>query len=149
MLEERLFEVDLNETRPLFLGCSRRDQNQERATILRELDTALEDLGMSSLIKSLVEKSLANTLSDQFVARSCGVAKMPPACSRIVSSLQNWVYANGSLAREETDYLEHGDDLFGTINSDDGSIFLLQQWIERLAFGIYKVFGKASPMRSS
>jgi hypothetical protein len=45
LLEKQLEELDENEQRLLFLGSMRLDQNQDRQTILKELDEALVAYG--------------------------------------------------------------------------------------------------------
>jgi hypothetical protein len=45
VLEKQLEELDQNEQRPLFLGTCRQDCNQERKTVLEDLDKTLADYG--------------------------------------------------------------------------------------------------------
>jgi hypothetical protein len=44
-LEEELDRIDREETRVLFLGNLRRDKNQERKTIMSQIDKELESYG--------------------------------------------------------------------------------------------------------
>jgi len=44
-LEQKLRELDLGEGRPLYLGCSRMDQNEERLKVLSELRQGLAEYG--------------------------------------------------------------------------------------------------------
>jgi hypothetical protein len=46
VLEKKLEKTDREETAILFLGCSRRDSNEERNSVLSEIDTALADYGV-------------------------------------------------------------------------------------------------------
>lgn len=46
VLEDELRRVDESETCELFLGSRRRDQNQDRKTIMNKLDAALIDYGV-------------------------------------------------------------------------------------------------------
>lgn len=48
LLEQELDQVDKDETRQLFLGSCRRDQNAHRKHVMHELDKALADYGMRS-----------------------------------------------------------------------------------------------------
>ena len=48
LLEQELDQVDKDETRQLFLGSCRRDQNSRRKQVMQELDGALADYGMRS-----------------------------------------------------------------------------------------------------
>jgi hypothetical protein len=45
MLEESLDRTDKDEACELFLGCRRRDGNDERRQILEKLETALHEYG--------------------------------------------------------------------------------------------------------
>jgi hypothetical protein len=51
-LQQRLEELDKNETRPLFLASFRRDKNTEREEVLNNLDAALADYGKWRLLLS-------------------------------------------------------------------------------------------------
>jgi len=46
ILEQQLERIDATESAPLFLGCSRDDQNGERAATLLEINSALADYGI-------------------------------------------------------------------------------------------------------
>lgn len=45
VLEQQLQEIDRSESKPLYLGSLRRDQNPERKRILDEIDTLLSEYG--------------------------------------------------------------------------------------------------------
>jgi len=53
-LEAKLDSIDENETRPLYLGVSRVDRNEERWQILSEIDTHMASYGMLYRTKPLV-----------------------------------------------------------------------------------------------
>jgi hypothetical protein len=46
ILEESLDRIDKNEDCELFLGCSRRDRNEERRDVLQQLKVAMAEYGM-------------------------------------------------------------------------------------------------------
>lgn len=46
ILEEKLDQVDKNETSLLYLGKSRSDANENRLSILKEIESSLADYGM-------------------------------------------------------------------------------------------------------
>jgi hypothetical protein len=46
-MEKRLDDIDRDEKAELFLGNVRRDRNDERAVVLRNLDEALADYGIN------------------------------------------------------------------------------------------------------
>lgn len=45
MLEQRLEQIDQQETSPLFLGKSRCDKNTDRISLLAEIESTLVDYG--------------------------------------------------------------------------------------------------------
>jgi hypothetical protein len=48
-IEEKLDDIDRNEEAELFLGNRRRDRNDKRAVVLKNLDEALADYGTEML----------------------------------------------------------------------------------------------------
>jgi hypothetical protein len=50
-LEQQLEDLDRHESRSLFLGSIRKDQNARRETVLQELDAALADYGSHAFYK--------------------------------------------------------------------------------------------------
>jgi hypothetical protein len=131
--------IDTDEARPLFLGSSRRDANTARIAILAELDAALRDLGKNAM--GMSAPVFVNWLAaDEFVLRNYQMAEMPPAPRQIVTSLRNWVEGNGTVAREETDFLNYEHDLFTTAKGNDGAMSVLQPWIEAIAVRFYDLF---------
>ena len=51
LLEQQLEDLDQHESRSLFLGSIRKDQNPRREAVLQELDIALTDYGAYTLYK--------------------------------------------------------------------------------------------------
>jgi hypothetical protein len=49
-LEKRLDEIDESEKAPIFLGKARMDRNSDRLTILSDIETSLDEFGMSRLL---------------------------------------------------------------------------------------------------
>jgi hypothetical protein len=74
--------------------------------------------------------------------RNYQMVEMPSAPRQVVTSLRNWVEGNGSIAHEETEFLDYEHDLFTTAKGTDGAMSLLQPWIEAIAVRIYKLFRK-------
>jgi hypothetical protein len=66
------------------------------------------------------------------------------AKTRDVLSLQNWVNGNASLARAETAYLLHGEDLLSVAQQDDGAITQLEVLIEDNLIRFFRRFSKVS-----
>ena len=144
-LEKSLMDTDANETRLLFLGSSRRDTNSARLGILTELDAALKDLGRA--IRGALSPRyliLTGLLLDDFVMRNFQLGEMPSAPGHIVTSLRNWVEGHGSIAREETEFLDYGHDLFTTVKYADGATSLLKPWIQGIVVRFSDLFGKVS-----
>lgn len=63
---------------------------------------------------------------------------------RDVSSLQNWVNGNACLARAETAYLLHSDDLLTVAQPDDGAINQLESWLKDNLIRYFKRFSTVS-----
>jgi hypothetical protein len=144
-LEKSLMDTDASETRLLFLGSSRRDTNSTRLGILTELDAALKDLGRA--IRGALSPRyliLTGLLLDDFVMRNFQLGEMPSAPGHIVTSLRNWVEGHGSIAREETEFLDYGHDLFTTVKYADGATSLLKPWIQGIVVRFSDLFGKVS-----
>lgn len=77
--------------------------------------------------------------------RNYQMVEMPSAPRQVVTSLRNWVEGNGSIAHEETQFLDYDHDLFTTAKGTDGAMSLLQPWIEAITIRIYKLFRKRAP----
>ncbi|KAL9562676.1 hypothetical protein ACKAV7_013240 [Fusarium commune] len=107
-LESKLHKIDRDEDRPLFLGSCQRDQNQDRAKVVAELDEALEDL-------------------DKFLLRSRQISELEQADPRAVTNLQNWVNGTGSIARAESRFLNYPpQELLSTSPRDESAMIGLE-----------------------
>ncbi|KAK1993570.1 hypothetical protein LX36DRAFT_693638 [Colletotrichum falcatum] len=123
-LEERLDEIDRQETSPLFLGRSRSDRNQERDSLLSEFNACLADY-------------------DQFVERTNRALNLGPAQKRDLTSLQNWIEGNGCIARAESAYLTQERDLMSLGPVSDGAIVHLEAWLEDRIIRLWRGFRKS------
>lgn len=58
-------------------------------------------------------------------------------------TLRNWIQGNRCIARNETEYLQHEDDLIALSSREDGTMTFLVEWVEdkliRLPGNMYKV----------
>ncbi|KAK4213176.1 hypothetical protein QBC37DRAFT_440943 [Rhypophila decipiens] len=116
MLEERIQTIDRDERCPLFLGKSRCDRNTERIDTLVEMEERLADY-------------------DQFMEQTHRVLSFSPAQPRDIRSLQNWLKGNVALARDESEYLNYGNDLLSLASTKDDAMTKLEAWVEdRLSF---------------
>ncbi len=52
------------------------------------------------------------------------------ARDRDVESLQNWQAGTGSMAREETAYLSHHEELISVVPAGDNAVLQLETWVE-------------------
>ncbi|KAK0706615.1 hypothetical protein B0T26DRAFT_463760 [Lasiosphaeria miniovina] len=111
MLEERLEGIDRQETVPLRLGCSRRDNNSERISIVSD-----------------IEKTLAEY--DELIERNHRILSLEAAKPRDIFNLQNWVNGNGYMARKETAYLT-SHEVLSVAAPDDYAV----SWLETLVEG--------------
>ncbi|RAH47766.1 uncharacterized protein BO95DRAFT_430108 [Aspergillus brunneoviolaceus CBS 621.78] len=100
VLEQALSRADADEPHGLFLGCARRDQNSTRKRILDELRTHLAEY-------------------DTMLQQSQWVQSLSDSSARDIQSLQNWVQGTGCIAREEREYLDHGQDLASLVTPPD------------------------------
>jgi hypothetical protein len=139
LLEQRLEKIDREETAVLFLGSSRDDSNNERNSVLSEIDTALANYGPLCSLESLRELPLTDN-ADAMVERNYRMLTYEAAKPRDVLSLQNWVNGNACLAREETAYLTHCKELLSIASSDDGAVTQLKAWVEDNLIRFYKCF---------
>ncbi|CEJ93277.1 hypothetical protein VHEMI08877 [[Torrubiella] hemipterigena] len=110
-LEQKLNEIDSHERRVLFLGQSRHDANEERAAILTDIESCINDY-------------------DKFATQTKQILTIPPAHTRDVNSLQNWLQGTGCISREETAYLSHHEELMSLAAEDDDAMIQLGNWVE-------------------
>ena len=59
---------------------------------------------------------------------------------RDIDSLQNWVNGNGSIAREETEYLEYSRDLARIAPVKDTSLERAEKWVEDATIRCWRGF---------
>ncbi|PNP44348.1 hypothetical protein TGAMA5MH_03954 [Trichoderma gamsii] len=110
VLEKRLEKLDRGEVAKLSLGTCRADKNEDRHAVLAEMDAALADY-------------------DAFLERHHRALSFSTAPARPVSTLWKWVDGTGCVARAETAYLEHGEDLVSLATPEDSIV----TWLETLA----------------
>ncbi|KAM0461566.1 hypothetical protein ACHAPV_004272 [Trichoderma viride] len=126
ILEKRLEKLDRGEVARLSLGTCRADKNEDRHAILAEIDNALTDY-------------------DAFLERHHQALSFSTAPARPVSTLWNWVEGTGCMARAETAYLEHGEDLISLATPEDNIV----TWLETLAEYVSLYFHKQSGPETS
>ncbi|KAL7658246.1 hypothetical protein M752DRAFT_278779 [Aspergillus phoenicis ATCC 13157] len=111
VLEEKLHNLDRNEENPSFLASCRRDRNINRQEVLSDIDRALCEY-------------------DDAITRNSHILKLEHARTRPVSALQNWITGNPCIARSETEFLQHEDDLMTLFSLEDGTTTYLEGWVE-------------------
>jgi hypothetical protein len=127
-LEKDLEEIDQEESRVLFLGSIRSDCNEDRKKVLSKIGPALKEYG--SFHSLLYQRALLITSNtDALVERNNKVLSYGAAKSRHVLSLQNWVDNNACIARAETAYLTHCNELLSVAPLHDGATEQLEAWI--------------------
>ncbi|KAF2823776.1 hypothetical protein CC86DRAFT_298332 [Ophiobolus disseminans] len=94
ILEQQLDAIDSSESRLLYLGSVRQDQNAERKRVLHEIDVALCEYEKDSLVER----------NERTFARQEGR-------SRDLTNVRNWLSDKGSIARKESEYIENSTDL--------------------------------------
>ena len=59
---------------------------------------------------------------------------------RVRNNLQNWLNGNGCIARKETAFLNHAEDLIELAASSDGVVAKLEAWVEDNFIRLYAGF---------
>ncbi|KAF1992972.1 hypothetical protein P154DRAFT_591726, partial [Amniculicola lignicola CBS 123094] len=113
-LEASLDSIDENETRKLFLGCARRDENPKRLDVVEKLQTSLSEY-------------------DTMMKDYHYVMRLPNASPRDIISIKNWLNGTGSIARAETNFLEHQHDMANLTGALDSAVNYIETFVERLA----------------
>lgn len=62
--------------------------------------------------------------------RTRRIFSLDPAKPRDIRSLQNWLNGTGCIAREETAYLTHDQELVSLAVSGDSALQQLEVWVE-------------------
>lgn len=109
-LEQSLDTIDSNEECELFLGCSRRDTNTERQSVLADLTSALNEY-------------------DSMLEKHKRVLNLPNSSFRDIQNLSNWTQSTSSISRQETAYLKQRPDLVNLARATDNAL----TWTEWLA----------------
>lgn len=140
LLESQLEKVDRDEDLALYLGSLRVDKNEKRLSLLTQINDALADYGTCTRFSGLSNQ--ANLcLTDALIERNFRVFGYETARSRDIASLQNWVNGNACIARAETAYLGHEEELIGVPLADGGASGL-EAWIEDWLIWCHKLFRK-------
>ncbi|KAK3369082.1 hypothetical protein B0T24DRAFT_631648 [Lasiosphaeria ovina] len=77
---------------------------------------------------------------DELLTRSDRVSSLETPQPQHVESLQNWPKGNGCIARDETEFFHHANDLITLSSPDD----VLVSWLERLVSRTLVILGKRS-----
>lgn len=96
---------------------------------------------LSGLVKT------TDSVIDAFLERHQRALTLSTAPARPVSNLRNWVDDKGSMARAETAYLEHREDLLTLAAPEDTIITWLEILAEYIALSFNKWFATAKPGR--
>jgi hypothetical protein len=143
-LEKKLDAIDREENSPLFLGCSRKDRNTERKSVVSEIEDVLAVYGTSIVSQILSSENFIHAAhyipTDDSMKRCRRVLAFDSLASQHVTSLRNWLKGNGCIAREGTEFLDRGIDLLTVSSPDDGIV----SWLERFVFRSLVFFGKVS-----
>jgi hypothetical protein len=59
-----------------------------------------------------------------------------------VKSLRHWLKSNPCLSWEESDYLEHTEDLLALCHTSDDAASKLESWVERACAQCFRTYGK-------
>ncbi|RSL41577.1 hypothetical protein CEP54_015775 [Fusarium duplospermum] len=120
ILEKKLSKIDHDEPSPLFLASSRLDRSTERAAVLSEIDDALASY-------------------DELLERSQRILSFDRPLATHVLSLENWLQGNACIAREESRFLDHTEDLLTVAPLEDGVMYWLEMTVTACAEFFTKV----------
>lgn len=96
---------------------------------------------MNTAFLRLVERAdNFDNFTDAFLERHRRALSLSTAPARPVSTLWNWVDGTGCVARAETAYLEHGEDLVSLATPEDNIV----TWLETLTEYVSLYFHKQS-----
>jgi len=90
----------------------------------------------------------ANNNTDALIERNHRVLNFDAAQRRDVLNLHRWVDGNGCIARAETAYLAHCEDLFRVASSGDSLVAWLEALVEDGCVCLSQFFGKVQPRSS-
>lgn len=138
VLEQKLDQLDDQESSHLFLGKSRSDKNLDRLALLSEVDSCLTDYGKYSNL-SRAWLSIHRCL-DSFLERTHRTLTLDPPSQRDVQALQNWLDGTGAVARDERAYLTHFQDLVTVAPTGDTAVVRLETWVEDQLIRYYSGF---------
>lgn len=79
---------------------------------------------------------------DQFAETTQQMLSFNPAQKRDLESLRNWLQGTGCLAREETAYLSHDQELMSLAPVDDNALVQFEAWVEDWLIRWYRSFRK-------
>ena len=94
------------------------------------------------MIANLLLKSNVDDHIDALLERNHRISSLETANRRDVSSLQRWVDGNACLAREETAFLGHYEDICAMAPPKDHSITRAEAWVEDSLIRFYQWFRK-------
>ncbi|EUC45386.1 hypothetical protein COCMIDRAFT_5390 [Bipolaris oryzae ATCC 44560] len=122
-LEQQLETTDHDEQAPLFLSCSRLDQNSKRLALLSEIDARLADY-------------------DAFVKRGKDILAFDKAPNRSIQSLRNFIANTACLGRNEREYLAQERDLMTLGPEKESGVEALEYCIEDCIVSVIDRFKK-------
>lgn len=67
---------------------------------------------------------------DDTLKRTSEIHRFNAAKPRHINSIRNWIAGNGCIARPETKFLDHDDDLLTISPPEDGTLSSLENWVE-------------------
>ena len=80
---------------------------------------------------------------DDLIRRNSQILALPSASKRDLSSLRNWVETTGSIARDETAFLEEKD-VLTTGSSGNDAFAVIEPKVEGIFIGIYELLSKVN-----
>ena len=80
---------------------------------------------------------------DDLIKRNFQILALPSATKRDLASLRNWVEATGSIARDETTFLQEKD-ILTTSNSGNDAFAVIEPKVEGTFIGIHELLSRVN-----
>ncbi|KAK4205084.1 hypothetical protein QBC40DRAFT_325700 [Triangularia verruculosa] len=125
-LEHKLDDLDSAESRSIFLGCIRRDQNEDRRRVLESIEKALSEY-------------------DNMLEQTRRATSMPKPSRREVDNLKNWTAGTACISRKETEYLGMDEDIGTLAGPVDRAFTYSESVVEDCTYWLDKLFGRFFP----
>jgi hypothetical protein len=106
-----------------------------RLDVLKKLQPSLSEYGKNQRYMTNskdVKIDLTNDKTDTMMKDYHHAMRLPSASPRDIASIKNWLDGTGSIARAETDFLEHQHDMVNLTGALDSAVNYIEILVEKL-----------------